>query len=370
MTEDQLQPRLKTGYISEFNGLRGLAAILVVAGHAAPVGHWVRSTNCAFISVRFFFVLSGFLITGILIDQVAKSHSVWRALGAFYVRRALRIFPAYYLFLLAFLIAGNEFVIRSLAWSLTYTTNLYFAYFGSSGAPLSHFWTLAVEEQFYLVWPVVLLLLFGRNRTALFVFVLLIFSAVIFRHVAAEYSASRQQILYPPISSLDSLLMGSFAAYCARVGHTLGRTIVRLLHISGAYVFLPILILLQVVEVIYGVQWVNSVTHGQLLFAFASVGIVLHYAIQTDRPPVGSRILNHPLLAYLGTISYGIYVYHFPWDRMFYERVLVKEYGFANDFLLHFFIVLALTILTAAISWHCIEKKILQWKSKFPYEKA
>ena len=80
-----------------------------------------------------------------------------------------------------------------------------------------------------------------------------------------------------------------------------------------------------------------------------------------------SRLLNLPLLSYLGTISYGIYVYHFPFDRMFYERVLVKSYGFPNDFWLHFAIVLTLTILTASLSWHIVEKNVLRLKKKFPY---
>ena len=368
MIEEQTFPSLKNGYIQEFDGLRGLAATLVVAGHAAPLDHWVRDTNCAFIAVRFFFVLSGFLITGILIDQVAKSSFVWRALGAFYVRRALRIFPAYYLFLLVFLIAGNNFIYRSLAWSLTYTSNLYFAYFGKARAPISHFWTLAVEEQFYLVWPLVLLVLFRRHRTALFVFAFLIFSAVAFRVLAAEYSASRPQILYPPISSFDSLLMGALAAYVARCKYPFGGIALRLLHIGGVYIFLPALALLKITEVMYGVAWVTDVTYGQLLIALASVGVVLHYAIDSNKPSIFSWLLNRPMLAYLGTISYGIYVYHFPWDRMFYEGVLVKSYGFADDFWLHFLIVFTLTIVTAALSWHCIEKKILQWKAKFPYD--
>ena len=255
MTNRPPSLRLKQGYIKEFDGLRGLAAIAVVAGHAAPVGHWIRDTNCAFIAVRFFFVLSGFLITGILINQVAKAPSVWHALKAFYMRRALRIFPPYYLFLSVFLITGNEFVYRSLGWTVTYTSNFYFAYFGRARAPVSHFWTLAVEEQFYLVWPLLLLCLFGKHWRAIVVFISLILCGVIFREVASAYSASRPQILYPPIASLDSLLLGAAAAFFARHEHPLGQKIVKCLHIGGVYVFMPILLVLKAAS---SVEW-NSV---------------------------------------------------------------------------------------------------------------
>ena len=372
MTDQQPTLRLRKGYIKEFDGLRGLAAVAVVAGHAAPVGHWVRDTNCAFLAVRFFFVLSGFLITGILMDQVAKSPSLWRSMTAFYVRRALRIFPPYYLFLLVFLAAGNDFVYRSIGWSLTYTTNLYFAYFGNARAPISHFWTLAVEEQFYLVWPVILLFLFGKHWRALIVFACLIVSAVVFRELAAGFSASRPQILYPPIASLDSLLMGAAAAYFARCEHPTGEKIVRLLHLGGLFIFLPLLVILKVTEVWSGNPVINDVTYGQLLIAFASVGIVLQFSLEDhatlkDRIPMIGRLLNQPMLSYLGTISYGIYIYHFPFDRMFYERVLVKSYGFPDDFWLHFFVVMTLTIVTASLSWHLVEKRLLQYKAKFPY---
>ena len=271
--------QLKKGYIKEFDGLRGLAAVAVVAGHAAPLGHWVRDTNCAVIAVRFFFVLSGFLITGILIDQVAKAPSTWRALKAFYVRRALRIFPPYYLFLLVFLAVGNEYVYQTISWSLTYTTNLYFAYFGKSKPPISHFWTLAVEEQFYLVWPVVLLILFGKHWRALIVFACLIISAVVFRELASSFSASRPQILYPPIASFDSLLVGAAAAFFARDKHAVSEKIVQFFHLGGIYVFLPLLVLLKAVAVWSGSPTSNDVTYGQLLIALASVGVVLHFSL-------------------------------------------------------------------------------------------
>lgn len=195
----------------------------------------------------------------------------------------------------------------------------------------------------------------------------LIAAAVVFRESAAALSASRPQILYPLVSSLDSLLLGALAAYCVRRDQPSDRAVVRFLHVGGVYVFLPLLVLSKAIAVVFHVTLINDVTQGQLLIALASAGVVLHYAMKRNKALISSRWLSHPLLSYLGVISYGMYVYHFPWDRMFYERVLVRAYGFADDFWMHFFVVLTLTVLTASLSWHLIESPLLKFKSRFPY---
>src|SRR5437763_217904 len=157
------------GYIPQLDGLRGTAVIMVLIGHAAsfveglPYAGMVEYVR---FTVDVFFVLSGFLITGILLDAKGSNHYFRN----FYVRRVLRIFPLYYGFLFVFFILapalrpptpGGPFEgwRASQGWFWSYLSNyqLLFPQWVRP-YPLSHFWTLAVEEQFYLFWPTVVLL--------------------------------------------------------------------------------------------------------------------------------------------------------------------------------------------------------------------
>ena len=152
---------VRKSYIPEFDGLRALAAIAVVLGHSALELSWIREARLHVIAVRLFFVLSGFLITSILLGmkgRVEERHSnVGSELKTFYIRRALRIFPPYFAFLFFFLAIGNVFVRNTFLWHAAYLSNVYAAFVRPLESPVAHFWTLAVEEQFYLVWPLLLL---------------------------------------------------------------------------------------------------------------------------------------------------------------------------------------------------------------------
>src|SRR4051794_37919164 len=116
-------------YIPEFDGLRGIAAIIVVLGHVAPAGSLLKEARLPGMSVSFFFALSGFLITGILLSmrkRVEQEHSSSGSeLRNFYARRALRIFPPFYAFLLFFWFVGNPYVQQTFWWHACYLTNFY-----------------------------------------------------------------------------------------------------------------------------------------------------------------------------------------------------------------------------------------------------
>jgi peptidoglycan/LPS O-acetylase OafA/YrhL len=149
----------------ELDGLRAFAVLAVIVEHAFGI-RWAQTRfetwSPGNVGVRLFFVLSGFLITGILLsgrrdaeDTGASKRSVWTA---FYLRRSLRIFPLAYAAIALACIAGAPTIRQHLGWYVTYTENFLFARQYSFEPPLSHFWSLAVEEQFYLIWPVVMLL--------------------------------------------------------------------------------------------------------------------------------------------------------------------------------------------------------------------
>ena len=149
-----------TTRLTALDGLRGIAVTLVIAYHSLALGaedhHAFEPFHPGSFGVRLFFVLSGYLITGIFIkartDAEAADWPLRRVLLAFYLRRVLRIFPVAYLCILVAWLIGDRSVTRYAAWYLTYAQNILFADVGWQGK-LTHFWSLAVEEQFYLVWP-------------------------------------------------------------------------------------------------------------------------------------------------------------------------------------------------------------------------
>src|SRR2546423_5009605 len=169
-------PVLRLAHRSDIQGLRAVAVLLVVLDHAG-----VAFLRGGYVGVDVFFVLSGFLITGLLLAESDTRGSV--SLADFYARRARRILPAAALTLLATDVAAHQLlnfvrarqVISDSIWASAFGANVHFARLGSDyfaqqqpPSPLLHFWSLSVEEQFYLVWPTVLsLFLIGAARRGL-----------------------------------------------------------------------------------------------------------------------------------------------------------------------------------------------------------
>ena len=150
------------GYIKQLDGIRAIAVLLVIVSHWFPGGFASRYVLGS-IGVDIFFVLSGFLITRILIAERLKfsaapsTYSRLKSIKNFMVRRSLRIFPIYYLLLILLVLCANQFpnpVAQDWKWYFFYLQNiLFYINQGWPGGKLSHLWSLAVEEQFYLFWP-------------------------------------------------------------------------------------------------------------------------------------------------------------------------------------------------------------------------
>ena len=141
-------------HMPQLDGLRALAVLFVIYYHWVPVQYHGHLHWGSF-GVQLFFVLSGYLITGILIkvrDQAEKG-LVLGAIKAFYVRRSLRIFPVYYAVVIAITILGVYSARETFWYNVTYTTNIYLFINNTWTQNTAHFWSLAVEEQFYVVWP-------------------------------------------------------------------------------------------------------------------------------------------------------------------------------------------------------------------------
>lgn len=346
-------------HIKQLDGVRALAVTLVC------IHHWTGSSySLGIVGVQLFFVLSGFLITGILIrlrDYVISGTQPIRAsLRQFYIRRALRIFPLYYGCLILFVVT-NSFGIREQAvWHFFYASNILFFIQGEFLGCFPHFWSLAVEEQFYMFWPLLVLLTPASKLPC--VIVALIAIAPLTR-VAIVLAGGTNYAQYSTLlfANFDTLGMGALAAWWLSTGRCLPRPWIlagRLLVLASALqVFSSRIFHWSGV----GVALLDSVAVGVL-----STWLVLRCV--AGMPGAAGKLFENPFVVYLGTISYGIYVWHMFMPTVL--RHLLRTLSLPADLgagTMGFFVLYALTVLVATISWFAVERPINLLKHKFPY---
>jgi peptidoglycan/LPS O-acetylase OafA/YrhL len=207
-------------WVPALDGLRGLAILIVVLYHCRTVGRPPRAIASLFeigwTGVDLFFVLSGFLITGILLD----SRSASNYFSSFYARRVLRIFPLYYLALSLVLLGGSLRLLPSgdhagtPAWYFIYAQNWKFV-----DVPfLGHFWSLAVEEQFYFLWPLIVYLF--PERRVLQIAIAGSVIAIPLRSVLLSSGINPNYIYWNTFTRMDALLMGAACACLLKEGWT------------------------------------------------------------------------------------------------------------------------------------------------------
>jgi peptidoglycan/LPS O-acetylase OafA/YrhL len=318
-------------HLPALNGLRGVAVLGVVAYHL-QLG-WASG---GYLGVDLFFVLSGFLISTLLLEEWAGAGRI--NLGAFWARRAKRLLPALFLVVAAlalYLIFNGIFggpganglvdlsglrgdaiwtLLYANNWHLIYAHQSYFAQF-STPSPLQHTWSLAIEEQFYLVWPLVLLLLLrvargAWRRTGMIVTVTLGVLSSVLMAVLFHPGVDPSRIYYGTDTRLFDLMAGATLAFVAASRPQPSRKSRRTLHSVGLLAAIAL-----------GVFWVTSGTPGGLPRNFMFEGGFLVCAglaalIVADarlvQPGRFARLLAARPLHFLGTISYGIYLWHWP----------------------------------------------------------
>ncbi|HEU4643581.1 MAG TPA: acyltransferase [Gemmatimonadaceae bacterium] len=312
------------GHIPALDGLRGIAILLVMYAHftmphaTTPSGQLLAGLSVfGLTGVDLFFVLSGFLITGILADARGTPNA-WRN---FYARRVLRIFPLYYGYLaVVFLLLpaigaasapAYRDVLAHQGWYWAYAGNVWQARHGQDAWPfVNHFWTLAVEEQFYLVWPMVVLLL--PRRGAIAACAAMVLGALLARVVLVLDGGTSIAIHELLPTRVDTLAMGALVALLAREPGWWAR-LARHARAAALAAYLAFCASLALAGMGGGRLFDSGVSYTALAVMYAAMLVLAVGATPGSRL---HRVLCGARLRAIGRYSYGLYVLHLAVARL------------------------------------------------------
>jgi len=365
--------------IKGLDTLRAFAVFFVIIEHfgvwfddTSPAGKFIRGVIIpdGGFGLDLFFVLSGFLITGILFNAKANAQGCrpMVLVKNFFIRRALRIFPIYYLLVFFLLIVNYEGLKEHIAYYLAYCINV-FCYRTNTWTSFSHTWTLDVEEQFYLLWP--WLVIFVNEKYFRFVAVVAIVVGV-----ASTYLALTVQGRIGPLlvfNCLDAFAIGGLYAWARLSENRLPQ-------------FEKIMKPVIAVSLIYYFGWKIALhtntadLHWIFLIKTASslIGLGLIMAVVNNRSKwVGCYILENRFLNFIGRISYGIYLYHYVYiigfcnqvNQFIYQHTLPYPdiNRIVHDHHFDYWLQLSIMVIIAALSYKLIEQPILRLKNRFSY---
>lgn len=295
------------GYMVHLDGIRAFAVGAVILEHWAsglprPIRETLARLDLGGWGVECFFVLSGFLITLLLLNAKASNPSFITALGHFYSRRALRIFPAYYLVLLIGLMTYSP-MHEVIGWHALYLSNLYPLWHVTFAPVGGHFWSLAVEEQFYLFWPLIVLL--TPTRKLMYIALALCVLAPLTR-LALWYAMDgiHLSMWTFPTTALDLLGFGAFLA-CAKYqfGLSTNDVFVRRTRLAGVAALFAYIAALSELR-----GTLEFAVFGRSLTALIFGALILHASFGFTGPI--KHLLGNRLVVWLGAISYGLYLFH------------------------------------------------------------
>ena len=370
-----LTPRLSSRKLVPLDGIRGLAIAAVIVHHTCwriPASNTLQLILnkvyfMGWAGVDLFFVLSGFLITGILLD----TREAGNYFQSFYARRALRIFPLYFVFLLVaftlfpLVIAADWLPAPGDGWLyFSYLTNWLALWKGPwRHSVMAHLWSLAVEEQFYFCWPFVVWAVKPRVLLpALLVGELGVTAGRIFWVLGHGPS---QTVNIATVSRMDGLLLGAACAILIRHYRLPQRALPWLPRIAGAGLYAYVLITLRFTG---EPDWLFEMA-GFTVLAVCFALLILH-AVLTEgaKSPLQSLLCWRPLTN-VGKYAYGLYVYHVPllyFGNMWIDRFVPQSiraqiwFGYASIALLFL-----ASYQVARLSFNYFERYFLNWKDRF-----
>jgi peptidoglycan/LPS O-acetylase OafA/YrhL len=354
----QRKPPMANARDIQLDALRAIAVTLVLYSHLLAAG---GSSFVGHLGVRLFFVLSGFLITRLLLEaRDASLFEVGPALRSFYARRMIRIFPPYFA-VLGLVWLASEQSRPSLAWHALYLSNFWYARH-NDWTPwlLCHFWSLSIEEQFYLVWPLIVLLAPRKRLEAITIAVIAFSLAYRFYWPIAANPALARDLLPP--ASMDALGCGALLA----VRRARGADAPKWMRLGW-----PVLAAMFLFVVWSDPGPANSAwewprwTLVQVLPLVPMLAIVA--ACSNGLRGTLGRLAEFPPLLALGRISYGVYLYHsillaLTVRAQSWIPVDVSEQGPGR-----FIVAGTATLVVASLSWVFFEKPLNGLKRYFPY---
>ncbi len=361
---------LNHDHYPELDGLRGVAILLVLYFHCRRIdnpstaweSHYYTFLDTGWVGVDLFFVLSGFLITGFLLSTVKQE----RYFGRFYTRRALRIFPLYYPMLILVSLASllGWTVAGQPSWIELISYWVYLQNWLVPGAlhpiePLGHFWSLAVEEQFYLLWPVLILLAASRNAVGWLCGLTIAISAIARIGLVA---AGVQGVYFCTVSHMDALAAGAGLAYLSQIQGSLSRC-----HRTA----IAVGTLSAIAVLVVGITQKGFYGHDAVVLKFGLLPLALLFAsllvlAYTSRANgFWRRVLRNRWLRVVGTVSYGIYIVHYPMILLLQEIWPYAHGNFWLDQLTFLPAVTAGSLMIAWASFRYLEKPILDLKLRF-----
>jgi peptidoglycan/LPS O-acetylase OafA/YrhL len=348
-------------YIPELDGLRGISILLVFIHHI-----YFTILPGGFLGVDIFFVLSGFLITSLLLREWDQSGSL--NLKHFYIRRALRLMPA--LITLVLILGAYAFIFldpltaaktyQGIWLTLSYVSNwIYAVGLRSADNPLGITWSLAIEEQFYLLWPFVLGLALLSKRFShtgfLTILGLSTVLAALNRSLILEENAIMRRVYYPSHTRADALLIGCMIAFVmahhAITRQKVFRVLIRILAVPAA-VFLLLMAVFA--------DWTYLLLFHGCMFTLidVSAGIILTFVLV--RPPRAvTSLLSFGPLVWVGRVSYGLYLWHWAvrWF-VYHQEALPRTKG-------ELITAIVLSFGLTVFSYYVVELAFLRWKTRF-----
>lgn len=373
---------IRNSKIPELDGLRGIAIIMVLMHHMASENQ-LRSypmakmllypfSTLGWAGVDLFFVLSGFLITGILLES--KERASGHYFRNFYVRRVLRIMPVYYLSIFLVFVVWRGFFQQRIGTACDH--EIYYLFYlqnwlevcrvktGFNSGYIGHFWSLALEEQFYIIWPCVVWFLSPR-RLLVFSFTVLV-GALIARIVFnAMATTGFEAYSYSSFTRYDELAFGAIVA----VGRSEYSVKMERFARQTSSVLLPgLFIMLATTLAFFGV-WAPQVENpllriiGYTLLAAISAGLIIK-ALYGNADGLFRKLLRVRGLIFIGTISYGLYIYH-----LFIQSVVidwVRDSPHLNGIVGVAVLTLTITFVVTYTSYRFFEMPLLRLKRHFP----
>jgi peptidoglycan/LPS O-acetylase OafA/YrhL len=354
-------------HIPALDGLRGVAVLAVMFYHLELLVPWLGPiSHGGFLGVDIFFVLSGFLITSVLLKEQSKTGQI--NLKNFYMRRIFRLIPAYWVFLAVLFLFGNYLLSPLAAKTIydNYSYNfilafLYLMNWNRASAEtavagnLNHTWSLSIEEQFYIFWSLVMYLAFSEKRSRKTIFFITIGSVavVICWRIGRALNGTPYDVMYYSTDTrIDALLIG-----CAASMIYMWKLVPASFFKTAYFNLLVFVMYIGAVWVFFNASSKDISLYTALLPLFtASTAIIILWLMTREKTPV-HFLLENKFLGWIGKISYGLYLWHF----LAYE--FSKETFSSAEVQITAGIILAFAV--SALSYYLVEQPFLKIKNRF-----